>query len=150
MKRKKILFVCTGNTCRSPMAEVLLRSKIKKNKIKWWDVASCGISADAGSPMSQNGIAVLREIGLNAENFSSTRLTRKKIAASTLVVCMTESQRQSIDDCGNVFSVKELCGFEIPDPYGYDIEVYRATRDAISAACDWLIENYIKKYKDEV
>lgn len=132
------------------MAEAILRDKIKKNKIKWWDVASCGIRAEVGSAMSANSKAVLREVGINVEKFSSKQLTHKRIVASTLVVCMTENQRQMIEDCGNVFSIKELCGFEVPDPYGGDIGVYRKTRDALSLACDWIIENYIKKYIDEV
>ena len=63
MKRKKILFVCTGNTCRSPMAEAILRSKIKKQKIKWWDVSSCGIFAEVGGSVSPLSMQALEEAG---------------------------------------------------------------------------------------
>ena len=148
MKRKKVLFVCTGNTCRSPMAEMLLRSKIKSRKIKWWDVASCGIQAEVGGKISPNSSIVLEEEGISAEKFAPRQLTQKIIDSSTIVICMTTAQKQILEGCGNIFSISDFCGYEIPDPYGQDKEVYRITKRALSKACDAIIENYILQYKD--
>lgn len=147
MKRKKIMFVCTGNTCRSPMAEAILRDKIKKNKIKWWDVLSCGIHAEVGGTISPNSKTALQEIGINVNNFSPKQLTQKKIAASVLVICMTASQKQILEGCGNVICVRDICGYDIPDPYGCNLDAYRQTRDAISRACELIIKNFITQYK---
>ena len=147
MKRKKILFICTGNTCRSPMVEALLRSKIKKNKIKWWDVASCGISAENGDSISENSRLVLKESGIENEKFKSRRVTAKMVSAATLVVCMTDAQKLSVENKGNVVSVRDICGSDVPDPYGCGIDVYRNTRDALSEVCDIIIKKFITQYK---
>lgn len=131
------------------MAEALLKDKIKKNKIKWWSVASCGIHAEVGSSISANSAAALAEFGISVEKFAPRQLTQKIISGATLVVCMTASQMQMLEDCGIVTCIRDLCGYDVPDPYGRDITVYRATRDALSAACDYIIENYIKKFEEE-
>ncbi len=148
MKHKKVVFVCTGNTCRSPMAEYLLKSKIKKRKIKWWGVASCGIHAEVGGEMSENSRIALEEVGIKAEGFAPRQLTQKILDGATIVICMTATQKQILEGCGNVFCVKDVCGHDIPDPYGMGIETYRATRDALSHTCDLIIQNYITQYKD--
>ena len=149
MKRKKILFVCTGNTCRSPMAEFLLRTKIKRNKIKWWDVASCGVHADVGGAMSENSKTALEEAGLTVEKFSPRQLTQKLIESSAFVICMTETQKKMLEGCGRVICIKDVCGYDVPDPFGCNLDAYRVTRDCLSRACDVIIKNYIKTYKDE-
>lgn len=143
MKRKKILFVCTGNTCRSPMAEAILRSKIKKQKIKWWDVSSCGIFAEVGGSVSPLSMQALEEAGFTLAKFAPKQLSQSAIDKSYAVICMTEKQKQIIEGCGKVFCIKELCGFDVPDPYGQDITVYRATRDMLARACDIIIEKVI-------
>ncbi len=147
-RHKKVLFVCTGNTCRSPMAEMLLKSKLKKQKIKWWDVSSCGIRAEVGGAISPNSRIALEEVGINVNDFAPRQLTQKIIAASTIVICMTQRQKQLLEGCGHVFCIRDVCGYDVPDPYGRDLEVYRATRDALSRACDNLIADYITQYKD--
>ncbi len=130
------------------MAEFLLKTKIKKNKIKWWSVASCGIHAEIGSPISANSKTALEEVGVAVTKFLPKQLTQQIISDSVLVVCMTQNQKQMLEECGNVVCVKDICGYDIPDPYGCDINVYRMTRDALDGACDKIIQDFILQYKD--
>ena len=95
-----------------------------------------------------NSKIALEEIGIEVNKFAPRQLTQKIIDNSTIVICMTQSQKTMLEDCGHVFCVRDVCGYDVPDPYGMDINAYRITRDALSRACDYIIKDYITQYKD--
>jgi len=134
MKYKKILFVCTGNTCRSPMAEAALRAELKKRKISYYTVRSAGLSARAGSTLNPLAAQVLSEEKIPVlKSFQPRRLTKKMLEESYAVVCMTADQHRALAGHLNVTSFPAMFGEEIADPYGQGLEAYRAAFRQIRA-----------------
>ncbi|MCD8205427.1 MAG: hypothetical protein LUD29_02285 [Clostridia bacterium] len=147
-KRKYVLFVCTGNTCRSPMAEAILNSLIKKNKITWWKAKSRGVQAEVGGTISKNSFDALKEIGVDPGKFKPKQLTEKDLDSSFLVVFMTARQQAMFPGRTNTCAMSDISGCDVPDPYGLGLDAYRKTRDAIYDACEKLVD-IIKKHDEE-
>ena len=140
--KKKILFVCTGNTCRSPMAEAALRKELRRRKIAGYTVSSAGLAARQGTMLSPNSAQALAEAGIPVnKTFKPKKLTEKMLDGAYVVICMTEAQRSLIAR-PNATSFYALAGKDIPDPYGQGIDVYRATLRAIREVIPLVIKTY--------
>ena len=129
-----VLFVCTGNTCRSPMAEGYLKAKMPDLSVK-----SRGLLTDS-SPASPNSVKACLELGIDISEHVSTQLNMGDIAWADKIICMSPSHKTVLLMYTNSQKVSVL-GDGIPDPYGGDIDIYRTCRDAIFSAVDKLIEN---------
>lgn len=148
--KTRIVFVCTGNTCRSPMAELLLKSYLKKQKInEKYIVTSAGIHAAEGEEISRNSLLALRELGVKATKHKAKKLTVKSIEKADLVVCMTIGHKNAIKGCDYVYTVSEITGGqEVGDPYGQSVEVYLSTANYLNYACEDIV-NFANKLKPE-
>lgn len=135
---KKILFVCTGNTCRSPMAEGIFNKLAQDNG--WSAKAkSAGIFVTEKT-VSENSLGVCKENGIDISTHITTPISAELINEADVILTMTNSHKAVFGDLDKVFTVCEYFGSEgdIIDPYGGSVEVYRLTFNQLNT----LIGNY--------
>lgn len=140
----KILFCCTGNTCRSPMAEQLLSSKLNKIGISDIQVDSCGAMCRGGEPMNNFAVAAIKKLGVMPIEHLSKPISRELLDSSDLVICMTHAHRDYLvnllGENEKIKDINQLLGLgEINDPFGGCLASYELCATVISCMLDKLI-----------
>lgn len=131
----KVLFVCTGNICRSPLAEALLRQMLKQKNVEGIEVASAGTAAATGEGASEGGYLVGLECGLDMSGHKAQPLTKELVEEADLILCMSphhvlRARALGAGDKAHLlgeFAGREADDAEVPDPFGGDLEDYRVT-----------------------
>lgn len=131
----KVIFVCTGNTCRSPMAAAYLNSLLLP-QVK---AESRGLAA-AGEPASSQSIFAMKEIGIDISSHISRTFSAADVSADK-IVCLGASHLEALAAAGVPRSKLLLLGNGISDPFGGSREVYRRCRDEIISAINAMVDS---------
>lgn len=118
---KKVMFICSGNTCRSPLAEGLFKKYLKENNINDIDVSSAGVGAFPGDAVSINSILVAVNRGVDISEHRARNINPEHLLTTDLFFCMSDSHKQVLlRHCDE----SKIVVLNVPDPYGRPIENY--------------------------
>ena len=135
--RRLFLFVCGGNTCRSPMAAAIARAAAAGQAL---EILSAGVAVVAGTPMSTQAEVALRALGVPAGRHRARPLTSELVERAEAIYCMTRGQREAVLALVPAAAAKTACldpQGDVPDPIGQPLAAYlacaRRLRSAVQA-----------------
>jgi protein-tyrosine-phosphatase len=151
-----VLFVCTGNICRSPMAAAILRHLIQARGIDAIGVHSAGTAPWDGAPASEGSYLVSLEHGLDLSGHRSRQLTTDIVADAGLIFGMSASHVEraiQLGGAGKSFLLGEYAGApaddaEVADPFGGELDEYRATYDRLASLLEAALPRFIAERPD--
>lgn len=151
---KKIVFVCTGNICRSAMAHQYMQKRIiDEKKENEYIIDSVGISAYTGDRATEFATQVMKKYGVDMQRHRATYIEESDINEADLVLCMTQAHKRKVLSRypkleNKVFTLKEYVGekgyLDIDDPWGFGLEVYENCSKEIVYYVDKLIDKLLR------
>lgn len=122
--------ICTGNTCRSPLAQVLLQKQHPD-----WEVRSAGVMAEVGSPAAAHSRELARQLGMDLENHQAQSVTPELVEWADLILGMTEAHVQAVKRSFPEAGAKvRTLGRDISDPVGQSLAVYQRCAEQLQEA----------------